>query len=67
MQNQITELEIKVAHLEQAINELSDVMYAQQGQIDGLDKLCTELGQRLQDSGDSTVNGNPGDEKPPHY
>ena len=67
MQDQITELEIKVAHLEQALNELSDVMYRQQGQIERLEAGYEHLRQRVQEGGGADPGGQPEDEKPPHY
>ena len=67
MQEQITELEIKLAHLEQALHELSDVMYRQQGQIDRLEAGYEQLRQRVQEGGDAPTGGSPEDEKPPHY
>lgn len=67
MQERITELEIKLAHLEQAINELSDVLYRQQGMLDRLETGFVSLQQRVNASPDAAANADPADEKPPHY
>ncbi len=67
MQERITELEIKLAHLEQTVVELSDVLYRQQGMLDRLDSNLERLQQRVNASGDAASNPDPADEKPPHY
>jgi len=64
--DRLTEIEIKLAHAEQAINEMSDVLYAQQALLEKLDLSLSSLRQRI-----SSIEGGPegtsGDEKPPHY
>ncbi|MGI9291650.1 MAG: SlyX family protein [Gammaproteobacteria bacterium] len=67
MQDRITEIEIKLGYLEQAVNELSDVLYRQQNLIERLEAGFEQLRQRV----DSSEGGGPSqgseDEKPPHY
>ena len=62
----LIELETRIAFQEDTIQQLSDVIYRQQKQIDKLEQICKLLGERLQDmaAGDFI---NPVDEKPPHY
>ena len=67
MQERITEIEIKLAHLEQAVTELSDVMYRQQGLIDRLEAGYEQLRQRADTDQSGPGNAGPADEKPPHY
>lgn len=59
-------LEFKVAHLERALQELSDVLYRQQRELDALrdrNQQLVEQVQQLEDRG-----GDPGGvEVPPHY
>jgi len=59
-------LEIKVAHLERATQELSDVIYRQQQQIDTMLNLNRQLASQLE-----TLEAKSGDagpvEVPPHY
>ncbi len=66
MNDRTTELEIKVAHLEQAIQELSDTIYAQQTGIETLTRSCELLRQRMM-SLETTGEQDAGDERPPHY
>ena len=67
MDDRLTEIEIKLAHIEQSLNELSDVMYRQQGLIERLEQGYDHLRQRMPTEGDDASGANPTDEKPPHY
>lgn len=66
MSERVDALEFKVAHLERALQELSDVMYRQQRELDALrdrNQQLVEQVQQLEDRG-----GDPtGVEIPPHY
>ena len=66
MSDRVDALEFKVAHLERALQELSDVMYRQQREIDALrerNQQLLEQVQQLEDRG-----GDPNRvEIPPHY
>ena len=59
-------LEIKVSHLERAVQELSDVVYRQQQALDGALQMNQRLRDQLEDlenrSSDPTAV-----EIPPHY
>jgi SlyX protein len=59
-------LEFKIAHLERTAQELSDVIYRQQQQIDAILDLNRQLASQLESleskSGDSSA-----EEIPPHY
>ena len=64
--NRIEALEFKVAHLERALQELSDVMYRQQREIDGMLELNRQLRSQVEQleargADASSV------EIPPHY
>jgi SlyX protein len=67
MDDRLTEIEIKLAHIEQSLNELSDVMYRQQGLIERLERGYDQLRQRIQTDDEGSAETNPGNDKPPHY
>jgi uncharacterized coiled-coil protein SlyX len=59
-------LEFKIAHLERAVQELSDVVYRQQQQLDGALALHQRLRQQLDELEGRTGDATPV-EIPPHY
>jgi uncharacterized coiled-coil protein SlyX len=64
--NRIEALEFKVAHLERALQDLSDVMYRQQREIDGMLELNRQLRSQLEQL--ETRAADAGSvEIPPHY
>ena len=67
MQDRLTEIEIKIAHMEQSLGELSDVLYQQQSLMDRLELRFNELRQRMSATADPSENTDPASEKPPHY
>jgi SlyX protein len=64
--SRIETLEIKVAHLERAAQELSDVIYRQQQQLDALTSLNRQLVSQLESLEGKTAEPNRV-EIPPHY
>lgn len=61
-------IEIKIAFLERANTELSDVVFRQQRDIEALREKITVLAARIQASDDSDATPrSPEDERPPHY
>lgn len=66
-EERIINLETKLTHQEDTLEQLSQVLYEQQKTIDKLELLLTKLTQKLVEvigEGDSEIRGN---EKPPHY
>jgi len=63
----ITELETKVAYQEHTIQELNEVIYKQQQQIDNIEIKCQHLMDRIQSLSDSSPGEQPANERPPHY
>ena len=59
------EMQTRIAYLEKASQELSDVVYRQQQEIDALRQALKALIDRLA-SADVTMRA-PVDERPPHY
>ena len=64
--NRIEALEFKVAHLERALQELSDVMYRQQREIDGMLELNRQLTSQVERLETRGADAN-SVEIPPHY
>ena len=60
------DLESKLAHQEFQLEELSQVLYTQQRQIDQLQKLLNDLNKKVRDGANGNEIG-PADDKPPHY
>jgi SlyX protein len=62
----IEQLEVKIAYLEQANAELSDVVYRQGQELESLRTQLSELLRRL-DALQTPALSSPPDEIPPHY
>lgn len=61
------DLESRLAHQDQLLNELNEVVTSQQGKIMQLDALCKSLIERVRSMSDVATGGDSGDERPPHY
>ena len=61
------DLETRLAHQDQLLNELNDVVTGQQARIMDLEELCKALLERVRSLGDGLPTGDPVDERPPHY
>jgi uncharacterized coiled-coil protein SlyX len=64
--HRIEALEFKVAHLERALQELSDVMYRQQREIDGMLELNRQLRSQVEQLETRGADAS-SVEIPPHY
>ena len=60
------DLESRLAHQDQLLNELNDVVTAQQAKIMQLDELCRSLADRVRSFGE-TMPADADNERPPHY
>jgi SlyX protein len=63
----IDELEVRLAHQDQAVNELSNEVYRQQQQIAQLEASVRRLTARLDSAAEAQPSARPADEIPPHY
>jgi SlyX protein len=61
------DLETKLAHQDQLLNELNEVVTEQQTKLMQLEELCKALIQRVRSVGEGIDESDPGDEQPPHY
>jgi SlyX protein len=67
MQQRLTELEIKLAHLEDHIEVLNDSVIRQQAQIEKLELNLERLRDRVEAEREAGADSDPADERPPHY
>ena len=65
-EERIEALEFKLSHLERAIQELSDVLYRQQQELDGVLELNRQLKRQVEEIGTRAVDP-AAVEIPPHY
>ncbi len=61
------DLESRLAHQDQLLHELNEVVTAQQAKIMQLEELCRALIDRVRSVGDGGESSDPADERPPHY
>ena len=66
-EERFVDLESRLAHQDQLLNELNDVVTEQQARIMHLEELCKALIQRVQSGDEGMAEGGPVDERPPHY
>jgi SlyX protein len=65
-EQRLTELEIKASFNEDLVEQLNQMVFRQQQQIDALVREVSQLRQQLPEPGASGAR-NPRDELPPHY
>jgi len=66
-EERMVNIEAKIAYQEHSLQELNDVIYRQQKQIDQLEQICQQLIERVKSLAETSLTGTPEDEKPPHY
>jgi len=67
MRDRLTDIEVKIAHMEHSLGELSDVLYRQQQLLDRLEKGLEKLAENLALAGDGPALTDGASDKPPHY
>ena len=68
LEDRLTDAETKYAYQEKLLQDLSDVVYEQQQQIDRLTKKLETLISQLNDLSDTVPHMSaPANDKPPHY
>jgi SlyX protein len=63
----LEQIEIKIAYLEQANAQLSDVVYRQRLELESLRARLSELIGRFDTAQSATTTYSAEDERPPHY
>jgi SlyX protein len=66
-EERFVDLESRLAHQDQLLNDLNDVVIQQQTKIMQLEELCKALIQRVRAVGEGPTEGDGSDERPPHY
>jgi SlyX protein len=67
-EKRLVEIETKIAFQEQTIEDLNDVLYKQQQEIERLGSICDALVKRVKELSEFTPGKDaPANEKPPHY
>jgi SlyX protein len=67
MSTPIEQIEIRIAYLEKANTDLSDVVYRQRLELEALRNRLSELLGKIEAAQSQPTNYSPEDEKPPHY
>lgn len=65
-EDRLVDIEIKLAHQEQLLMELDDVVSGQQARIMQLEELCNTLVERVRSVAAAATDA-PQDDRPPHY
>jgi uncharacterized coiled-coil protein SlyX len=63
----LEQIQTKIAFLERATSELSDVVFRQHGEIQALEAKLKAVVDRLRATQSDEVPRSPDQEKPPHY
>lgn len=66
-EERLVDIESKLAHQDQLMLELNDVITLQQQKIMRLEELCNLLLDRVRSIGEALPDGAPQNERPPHY
>ncbi len=66
-EERFVDLESRLAHQDQMLQQLNDVVTEQQARLMQLEDLCRSLIDRVRSLGESAAAGSPEDERPPHY
>ncbi len=61
------DLESRLAHQDQMLHELNEVVTNQQTKLMRLEELCRSLVDRVRSLSEGIAAGDPADERPPHY
>jgi len=66
-EKRLIDIEVKLAHQEHALEEVSQVLTGQQAQLDRLEQVCRALIERFRSISSAEPGDNSGDDKPPHW
>lgn len=66
-EERLVDIEVKLAHQDQLLIDLNDVVTKQQEKIMTLEELCASLVDRVRSMGEVGPGDSAQDERPPHY
>ena len=66
-ENRLTNIEIKLTHQEDTVEELNKVVCQQQKKIDHLEAICEALIRHVKELSDTAAEQRSTNEPPPHY
>lgn len=66
-ENRLIDIEIKIAHQEDVVESLNQVVYEQQKKIDQLEAMISALARHVRELSGSGNASDVANEKPPHY
>lgn len=66
-EDRFVDIETRIAHQDQLLHELNDVITKQQDSILRLERLCESIVERVRALADTQPAAGAGDERPPHY
>ena len=66
-EDRLVDIEVKLAHQEQLLGDLDDIVTQQQAKIMQLEELCGSLIDRVRSIGEAMPGDGAQDERPPHY
>lgn len=66
-EDRLIDIETKLAHQEQLLHELNEVLTEQQARLMQLEQLSTTLIERIRAIGEAAPDDAPVEERPPHY
>lgn len=66
-ENRLVDIESKLAHQDQLLFELNEVVTRQQARIMQLEELCNSITERVRSIGEAPPESSTGNERPPHY
>ena len=66
-EERFVDIEIKLAHQEDTVEQLNQAVYQQGRRIDQLEAMVSQLAEHIRNNAQSGPNLGAGGEKPPHY
>ena len=66
-EERFVDIEIKLAHQEDTVEQLNQAVYQQGRRIDQLEAMVSQLAEHIRNNAQSGSNLGAGGEKPPHY